>query len=78
MLKIDSIADAWKYYLEGVDGIETESQREQLRVIFYDGFGIALHFWRETHGAPDTFQILEREYLMRRLKENMETACEKD
>ena len=74
MLKLDSIADAWKYYLEGVHGIETESQREKLRIIFYDGFGIALHFWAETHGAPDTFEILQKEYI----SQVKEKTCAKD
>ena len=80
MLKLDSIADAWIYYLENLPDTVTESQREKLRMIFYDGFGIALLFWRETYGAPDTFTILEREYLMSRLKENREseTSCAKD
>ena len=72
MLKLDSIADAWKYYLEGVSDTVTASQREILRVTFYDGFGIALHFWRETHGAPDTFEILQKEYIIQ-----VKTACEK-
>ena len=74
MLKLDSIADAWKYYLEGMPDTVTESQREKLRIIFYDGFGIALHFWRETHGAPDTFEILQNEYISK----VKETFCAKD
>ncbi len=78
MLKLDSIADAWKYYLEGVpDGITPET-REKLREVFFDGFGMALHFWRETHGAPDTFDILQKEFLTSRLKEIMEPACAND
>ena len=72
MLKLDSIADAWKCYLLGLSDHVTESQREKLRVIFYDGFGIALHFWGETHGAPDTFEILQKEYIIQ-----VKTACEK-
>lgn len=74
MLKLDSIADAWKYYLEGVADTVNDPTREKLRAIFYDGFGIALHFWRETHGAPDTFEILQNEYISK----VKETFCAKD
>ena len=74
MLKLDSIDDAWKYYLEGVPDTLTPEKREKLRIIFYDGFGIALHFWGETHGAPDSFDILQKEYI----SQVKETACAKD
>lgn len=63
MLKLDSIADAWKYYLEGMPDNFPQDKLEKLREVFFDGFGIALHFWCETHGAPDTFELLQKEYL---------------
>lgn len=73
MLKLDSIADAWKYYLESMPYTLAAEKMEKLRVIFYDGFGIALHFWSETHGAADTFEILQKEFLSQ-----VKTACVKD
>ncbi len=76
MLKLDSIADAWAYYLEGMPDKFSPEKLEKLRMVFYDSFGIALHFWLETHGAPDTLHILQREYLTNLLPK--ETKCAKD
>ncbi len=73
MLKLDSIADAWKYYCEGVPDTLTPEKMEKIRLIFYDGFGMAMYFWRETHGAPDTFDLLQKEYLSQ-----VKTACAND
>ena len=67
MLKLDSIADAWQFYLRESKSEFTPEYYEILRAIFYDGFSAALHFWGETHGEVETYNILTNEYFKNKI-----------
>lgn len=73
LIRFLSIDDAWEYYLGLAPDTLTPETKEKLRAVFFDGFGMALHFWQETQGAADTFEILQKEYISQ-----VKTACEKD
>ena len=77
MLKFDSIEDAWKFYSLDLPHTITLEHREELRIIFYGAFGLALHFWGETEGDLGTFNILHDEYLSV-MTPAIELACAKD